>query len=119
MFRVPALHRSFTCRDGKASTTATATSRRSGPAAGLGGRPSALHEKPYLKNGSWEDYRRQGQLRILPHLGRRKLTSLTAPELRACAVELSESDQWAPKTLNNALKALVPQPRRRRRAAPR
>lgn len=63
--------------------------------------------KPYLEDGSWQDYRRHGELRILPHLGHRKLTSLTAPELRAWLVELSESGDWAPKTLNNSLKALV------------
>jgi hypothetical protein len=58
--------------------------------------------KPYLEDGSWQDYRRHGQLRILPDLGHRKLTSLTAPDLRDWLVELSESGQWAPKTLNNA-----------------
>jgi integrase len=63
--------------------------------------------KPYLENGSWQDYRRHGELRILPHLGHRKLTSLTAPDLREWLVELAESGEWAPKTLNNALKALV------------
>jgi integrase-like protein len=63
--------------------------------------------RPYLENGSWQDYRRHGELRILPHLGDRKLTSLTAPEVREWLVELSESGDWAPKTLNNALKALV------------
>jgi integrase len=63
--------------------------------------------KPYLESGSWQDYRRHGELRILPHLGHRKLTALSAPELREWLVELSESGTWAPKTLNNALKALV------------
>jgi integrase len=63
--------------------------------------------KPYLENGSWQDYRRHGELRILPDLGHRKLTALSAPELRDWLVELSESGTWAPKTLNNALKALV------------
>ena len=48
-----------------------------------------LHaRRPYLENGSWEDYRRHGERRILPHLGHRKLTSLTAPELRDWLVEL-------------------------------
>lgn len=63
--------------------------------------------RPYLEPGSWGDYRRHGEVRILPQLGDRKLTSLTAPELRAWLVELSQSGRWAPKTLNNALKALV------------
>jgi integrase len=63
--------------------------------------------RPYLENGSWQDYRRHGELRILPHLGQRKLTSLAAPELREWLVELAESGEWAPKTLNNSLKALV------------
>jgi integrase len=67
-----------------------------------------LHaRRPYLENGSWQDYRRHGERRILPHLGHRKLTSLTAPELRDWLVELAETGDWAPKTLNNALKALV------------
>ena len=63
--------------------------------------------RPYLENGSWQDYRRHGEKRILPHLGPRKLTSVTAPELRQWLVELAETGTWAPKTLNNALKALV------------
>jgi len=63
--------------------------------------------KPYLEHGSWQDYRRHGERRILPDLGHRKLTSLTAPELRDWLVGLSASGRWAPKTLNNALKALV------------
>jgi len=38
--------------------------------------------RPYLEDGSWQDYRRHGELRILPCLGHRKLTALSAPELR-------------------------------------
>src|SRR3954452_22033598 len=63
--------------------------------------------RPCLENGAWQDYRRHGELRILPHLGPRKFTALTAPELREWLVELHETGTWAPKTLNNALKALV------------
>jgi integrase len=63
--------------------------------------------KPYLEDGSWQDYRRHGELRILPELGDRKLTALTASELRDWLVELAECGDWAPKTLNNALTALV------------
>jgi hypothetical protein len=44
--------------------------------------------RPYLDHGSWQDYRRHGERSILPHLGHRKLTSLTAPELRDWLVEL-------------------------------
>lgn len=67
-----------------------------------------LHaRRPYLEEGSWQDYRRHGEARLLPYLGHRKLTVLTAPELRDWLVELSDLDRWAPKTLNNALKALV------------
>src|SRR4051794_12088416 len=58
--------------------------------------------RPYIEPGSWADYRRHGTLRILPHLGQHKLTTLTAPELREWLVELSETGAWAPKTLNNA-----------------
>lgn len=63
--------------------------------------------RPYLEDGSWQDYRRHGELRLLPDLGHRKLTSLTAPDLRDWLVELSASGRWAPKTINNALKVLV------------
>jgi hypothetical protein len=48
-------------------------------------RRSLQQRKPYLENGSWQDYRRPGELRILPHLGHRKLTAFTAPELREMA----------------------------------
>jgi integrase len=66
--------------------------------------------KPYLEEGSWIDYRTHGEKRILPHLGHRKLTALTAltaPEVRDWLVGLHETGQWAPKTLNNTLKVLV------------
>jgi len=57
--------------------------------------------------GTWHDYRRHGELRLLPHLGEERLTRLTAPRLTDWLVELAESGDWAPKTLNNALTALV------------
>jgi integrase len=63
--------------------------------------------RPYLEPGSWQDYRGHGERRILPYLGHRKLTALTAPEIRAWLIDLHESGRWAPKTLNNALKVLV------------
>lgn len=66
-----------------------------------------LSRKPYLEAGSWNDYRRHGERRIVPHLGYRKLTSLSAPELREWIVELSETGDFKPKTLNNALTALT------------
>jgi hypothetical protein len=58
-------------------------------------RRSLQQRKPDLENGSWQDYRRPGELRILPHLGHRNLTALTAPELREWLVELHGSGQWA------------------------
>src|SRR3954465_2340239 len=47
--------------------------------------------KPYLELGTWNDYRRHGERRILPDLGHRKLTTLTAPMIREWLVELAES----------------------------
>jgi hypothetical protein len=35
--------------------------------------------KPYLENGSSQAYRRHGELRILPHLGHRKLADSFTP----------------------------------------
>ena len=63
--------------------------------------------RPYLERGSWLDYRSHGERRILPHLGHRRLTSITPPELRDWLTELAADGAFAPKTLNNALKALV------------
>src|SRR3954468_8023221 len=63
--------------------------------------------RPYLERGSWVGYRSHGERRILPHLGHRKLTAITPPELRDWLTDLGTSGDWAPKTLNNALKALV------------
>src|SRR3954468_23833776 len=63
--------------------------------------------RPYLERGSWLDYRSHGERRILPHFGDRKVTSLTAPDIRDWLTRLAASGEWAPKTLNNALKALV------------
>jgi integrase len=59
--------------------------------------------RPFLQDGAWQDYRRHGKLRLLPHLADERLNTLTATWL----VELAESGEWAPKTLNNALTALV------------
>lgn len=69
--------------------------------------PWLERRKPYLVDGTWQDYRRHGELRILPHLGAARLATLNAPMLSDWLVELEATGDWAPKTLNNALKTLV------------
>src|SRR3954449_13010567 len=81
------------------------------PGRGAGSTPAGrgkgrAPQKPYLEAGSWNDYRRHGERRILHHFGHRKLTTITAPEVREWIVELCEAGDFKPKTLNNGLTAL-------------
>ena len=63
--------------------------------------------KPYLEPGTLQSYGYDGTIRILPHLGHRKLTAITAPEIRQWLVELAGSGRYKPKTLNNTLTTLT------------
>jgi len=63
--------------------------------------------RPYLEDGTRQDHRRHGELRILLELGEKRLTALNSPVLGDWLVELSKSGVWSPKTLNNALTALT------------
>src|SRR6266536_3968112 len=51
--------------------------------------------RPFLQDGAWQDYRRHGELRLLPHLADERLTALTATGLTDWLVELAESGEWA------------------------
>ncbi|HEX5980971.1 MAG TPA: tyrosine-type recombinase/integrase, partial [Thermoleophilaceae bacterium] len=63
--------------------------------------------RPYVAAGTWTDYEIHGRKRLLPHFGDRRLTAITTFEVRDWLLELHESGDWAPKTLNNALGVLV------------
>jgi hypothetical protein len=63
--------------------------------------------RPYIAPGTWADYEIHGRKRLLPHLGERRLTAITTYEVRDWLLELHESGDWAPRTLNNALGVLV------------
>lgn len=63
--------------------------------------------KPYVAAGTWTDYEIHGRKRLLPHFADRRLTAITTFEVRDWLLELHESGDWAPKTLNNALGVLV------------
>ncbi len=54
--------------------------------------------RAFLQAGSWEDYRRHGELRLLPHLGDTRLTTMTPVLLTDWLSELAESGTWGPKT---------------------
>jgi integrase len=62
--------------------------------------------RPYLEAGSYHDYRRHGEQRFTS-LRAVRLTQLTTQRLRAWIAELVATERWAPKTINNALTALV------------
>jgi integrase len=63
--------------------------------------------RPYLAAGTWIDYEIHGRKRLLPHFGELRLAAITTFEVRDWLLELHESGDWAPKTLNNALGVLV------------
>jgi integrase len=61
--------------------------------------------KPYLVRGTYHNYEVQGRKRLLPHLGRKRLSAIDEDLLRdewwADMVELAEAGELAPKTVNN------------------
>ncbi len=66
--------------------------------------------KPYLEEGTWEAYERDGRLRILPVLESLRLDRMEVDdvqELMDRMVESMEAGELAPKTVNNTLGTLV------------
>jgi integrase len=66
--------------------------------------------KPYVELGTWEGYEVQGRKRLVPALGAIPLGRLDVEDIRALVEELAEAvdaGELAPKTVNNALGALV------------
>jgi integrase len=66
--------------------------------------------KPYLSEGTWKAYERDGRLRLLPALEPIPLGRLDVDHVRDLVDELAESmeaGEIAPKTINNTLGTLV------------
>jgi integrase len=66
--------------------------------------------KPYLEEGTWSAYERDGRLRLLPALESLPLGRLDVERLRELMdewVEAVDADGLAPKTVNNTLGTLV------------
>jgi integrase len=66
--------------------------------------------KPYLEDGTWAAYERDGRLRLLPTLGELQVGRLDVERVRdlmAGWTEDTEADELAPKTINNTLGTLV------------
>jgi len=66
--------------------------------------------KPYLSEGTWNAYERDGRLRLLPALESFPLGRLEVDHVRDLVDELAESmeaGEIAPKTINNTLGTLV------------
>jgi integrase len=65
--------------------------------------------KPYLSPGTYEDYKRHGRLRLTKHIiGRAaKVTDRDVSKFMGAMAELVEDEEIKPKTVNNALIALV------------
>jgi Phage integrase, N-terminal SAM-like domain len=66
--------------------------------------------KPYLEQGTWSAYERDGRLRLLPALGDVPLGRLDVERVRELMdawTEMIEADNVAPKTINNTLATLV------------
>lgn len=62
--------------------------------------------RPYLEEGTWAAYERDGRLRLMPALESVPLERMQV-ELMNQMVELMESGELAPKTINNTLGTLV------------
>jgi integrase len=66
--------------------------------------------KPYLEQGTWSAYERDGRLRLLPVLENLSLVHLDVERVRDLMdnwTEAMEADELAPKTINNTLATLV------------
>lgn len=66
--------------------------------------------KPYLGEGTWSAYERDGRLRLLPALESMPLGRMEVEDVRALVDEMAESmdaGEIAPKTINNTLGTLV------------
>ena len=66
--------------------------------------------KPYLEEGTWGAYERDGRLRLLPVLESVPLASMAVEhvhELMDQMTEAMEAEELAPKTINNTLGTLV------------
>ncbi len=66
--------------------------------------------KPYLEEGTWGAYERDGRLRLMPALGSVPLGRLDVEHVRELMdqwTEAMEAEELAPKTINNTLGTLV------------
>jgi integrase len=66
--------------------------------------------KPYLEEGTWGAYERDGRLRLVPALGSVPLGRLDVEHVRELMdqwTEAMEAEELAPKTINNTLGTLV------------
>ncbi len=62
--------------------------------------------RPYLVPGAYDDYDRHGRLRLIPKWGERKVAVITKSEIQDWLADLDEDEEFAPKTINNALRVL-------------
>jgi integrase len=62
--------------------------------------------RPYLVPGTYEDYERHGRLRLVPYFGDEKVTAIAKSDVQDWLTELDEEEEFAPKTINNALRVL-------------
>jgi site-specific recombinase XerD len=53
-----------------------------------------------------EDYERHARLRLVPYFGDEKVTAITKSDVQDWLTDLDEEEEFAPKTINNALRAL-------------
>jgi site-specific recombinase XerD len=62
--------------------------------------------RPYLVRGAYDDYDRHGRLRLIPKWGEDKVAAITKSEIQDWLADLDEDEEFAPKTINNALRVL-------------
>jgi hypothetical protein len=65
---------------------------------------------PYVEPGTWQAYERDGRLRLLPVLGELPLGRMGLEQVREAMdrwIEKMETEELAPKTVNNTLGTLV------------
>lgn len=64
-------------------------------------------KRPFIDAGTYADYANHGRKRLIPEFGQLRIDRIATQDVRAWLGEMAEAGVYAPKTLNNALGAMV------------
>lgn len=63
--------------------------------------------RPFIDQGTWNDYRTHGIKRLVPEFGAKRLDEIATADVREWLAKLSQAGRYKFKTLNNALGVIV------------